>query len=87
MGSWRYSPTRSASLSARKSRAGGAGIWLESSDRKESKGKWFGGGGMLYLVDDQDMWETYRVKVEGAPGDRKLKMASEKTGTLWSEVR
>lgn len=67
--------------------AGGGGIWMESNDRKVSQGRWFGGGGMLYLVDDQDLWETYRAKVEGQPGERQLRMASEKTGTLWSEAR
>jgi hypothetical protein len=69
--------------------AGAGGIWIESNDRKTSKGKWYAGDGLLYLVTDDDLWETYRYEVRSAAGGagRQLRLASEKTGTLWSEGR
>lgn len=67
--------------------AGGGGIWLESSDRKVSKGKWYAGDGLLYLVTDDDLWETYKYRLEQTGAGRQLRLASEKTGTAWKEVR
>jgi hypothetical protein len=70
--------------------AGAGGIWVESSDRKESKGKWYAGNGLLYLVTDDDLWETYKYEVKGAAAagaGRQLKLATEKTGTLWKEAK
>ncbi len=67
--------------------AGGAGIWIESNDRKVSKGTWYAGDGVLYLVTDDDLWETYKYKIEGAGAGRRMRLASEKLGTLWKEAR
>jgi hypothetical protein len=67
--------------------AGAGGIWLESSDRKVSRGKWYAGDGLLYLVTDDDLWETYKYKLEQTAAGRQLRLASEKTGTSWKEVR
>ena len=67
--------------------AGGAGIWIESNDRKVSKGKWYASDGVLYLVTDDDLWETYKYKIEGAGAGRQMRLASEKLGTLWKEAR
>jgi hypothetical protein len=44
----------------------------------------------MLKVTDGDLWETYRYEVKGAGAEgtgRRLKLASEKTGTLWKETR
>lgn len=67
--------------------AGAAGIWLESNDRKVSRGKWYASDGLLYLVTDDDLWETYKYGLQQTSAGRQLRLASEKTGTSWKEVR
>ena len=39
------------------------------------------------VVTDDDLWETYKYKIEGAGAGRQMRLASEKLGTLWKEAR
>jgi len=64
----------------------GAGVGLESKDRKVRQGKWNAGGGALYLAGDDDSWDDFKYQVTGSAGARQLKLVSGSRGQIWSEV-
>ena len=61
---------------------GGAGIWLESNDETESKGRWNADGGELYMVWEDQSWEDYNYKCTG----NQLRLQSDTTGQVWERV-
>ncbi len=67
--------------------AGAGGVWLEDKSRDTSRGRWYAGNGFLYRIWENDSWNTYKYAIQATPEGRQLRLATEKEGTLWREIR
>ncbi len=62
----------------------GAGTSLSSGPRKSvERGKWRAGGGVLYLMGEDQTWEDYRYTLEKGKGGGLLVLRGEKTKEIW----
>jgi len=71
----------------RETLAGAGGVWLENKSRDSSRGRWYAGNGFLYRIWENDSWNTYKYAIQATPEGRQLRLATEKEGTLWREIR
>jgi hypothetical protein len=67
--------------------AGAGGTWIESTDVKVDRGRWFAGGGRLTLVGDKGSWEDYDYRLLQTPEGVRLLLVRGGTGELWSRTR
>jgi len=66
--------------------AGAGGTWIERDDTKESKGRWNGGHGSLYLISEDNSWEEYKYQVRRTPEGMRLLLISGEKGELWQRA-
>jgi hypothetical protein len=66
--------------------AGAAGVWLESDQTKVNKGRWYAGGGSLYLIWEDNSWEDYKYEVHQTAGGIRLLLVSGQKGELWEKA-
>ena len=66
--------------------AGAAGVWVESDQTKVNKGRWYAGGGSLYLIWDDNSWEDYKYEVRRTAEGIRLLLASGQKGELWQRA-
>jgi len=61
----------------------GAGdVWLEDNDRATSQGSWNAGEGVLFMVWDDNSYEEYEYRLQGA----QLRMVCEGKGEVWERA-
>ena len=66
--------------------AGAAGVWIESDRTKVNKGRWYAGGGSLYLIWDDNSWEDYKYEVRRTAEGIRLLLTSGQKGELWQKA-
>ena len=66
--------------------AGAAGVWIESDQTKVNKGRWYAGGGSLYLIWEDNSWEDYKYEVRRAGEGIRLLLVSGQKGELWEKA-
>jgi hypothetical protein len=61
----------------------GAGdVWLEDNDRATSQGSWNAGEGVLFMVWDDNSYEEYEYRLQGA----QLRLVCEGKGEVWERA-
>jgi hypothetical protein len=65
--------------------AGAGDVWIESSDKDESGGRWYAGEGTLFMIWENNTWEDYSYKIYTSAQGRELRMICGKTGQVWNE--
>jgi hypothetical protein len=65
----------------------GAGVGLESKDRKVDRGQWRAGGGTVYLISDDRTWNDYRYELRQGQGGAELRTATGDKGQVWRRIR
>ena len=67
--------------------AGAADVWLESDETTVSKGRWYAGGGSLYLIWEDNSWEDYDYEIRRTPEGIRLLLVSGQKGELWAKAQ
>jgi hypothetical protein len=65
----------------------GAGVGLESKDRKVDRGQWRAGGGTVYLISDDRTWSDYRYELRQGQAGAELRTATGDKGQVWRRIR
>ena len=63
--------------------AGAGSVWIESNESSTQKGKWNAEKGRLFMLWEDESFEDYSYEFKAS----RLKMATGKTGQIWTRVK